>query len=275
MVINVTHSYYTSQYVDIIERNGILLLQVLPSAMQTRGDMIGKLRSFLSYIREHGSAYIYGKCYTGVSIRKLSELYGGTWRTWEKYIHAWIEWGLLGIPNHSSSENNIFEINAMDYARDSGYPHATTMYTVTAWTAEQLRELQPISGAGTKASVIHRRGKAEADRIYGDRRGISPAQQRAEKAILRRIARDIARRGYSTRESLREIRTYYTGQDGKRHRVKMDPVFDSMRSELEKEYSYHPPTAEERQRLQLTGRGWILTERDNAPEARKKTGAEG
>ena len=120
MVINVTDTFKRAEYIDIISANIVLLDTTPMPVMRTRGNMIGKLRSFLTYFRDHGSAYIYGKHYTGVSIRKLANLYGGSWTTWEKYIHVWIEHGLLGAPDHSASENNIFEINAKEYARLSG-----------------------------------------------------------------------------------------------------------------------------------------------------------
>lgn len=276
MIINVTDTYKRAEYVDIINANGILLETTPPPVMKTRGDMIGKLRSFLTYIRDHGSAYIYGKHYTGVSIRKLADLYGGSWVTWEKYIHTWIEWGLLGSPNHSVSENNVFEINAMDHARDHGQRNATTMYTVTRWTAEKLASLTAIRGTGTKADTIHRRGQAEANRIWGDQRGISHPQEVAEEMILHRIEAEIREKGYCTRGDLRQkVHVMYDDQDGRERRIKIDPVFDSMRSEIEKRYRYGAPTAKLIQRLRdrygedkikIKGKAWIITEKEEAPE---------
>lgn len=239
--------------------------------MVTRGDMVGKLRHFLEYLRDHASAFIYGKHYTGVSIRKLARLYGGSWATWEKYIHAWIEWGLLGRPNHSVSENNEFEINAMEYARLTGHQNATTMYTVTAWTAEKLASLAEIRGTGTKADAIHRRGQAEADRIWGDKREMSPAAKLAEKMILHRIGAEIKDHGYCTRGALRQkVQVTYDDKDGNEQRVKVDPVFDDMRSEIEKKYRYGAPNKELVKRLRdqygadkirIRGREWIITKK--------------
>lgn len=271
MIINVTDTYKRAEYVDIIGANLALLETTHPPVMRTRGDMIGKLRSFLTYIRDHGSAYIYGKHYTGVSIRKLASLYGGSLTTWEKYIHAWIEWDLLDRPNHSWSEKNVFEINAMDHARDNDQRNATTMYTVTRWTAEKLASLTEIKGSGTKADKIHRRGQAEADRIYGDRRTISHPQRLAEEMIWHRISAEIKDHGYCTRGALRQkVPITYTDRNGQERRVKIDPVFDDMRSEIEKKYRYGAPTAEIVQRLRdqygadkikIKGRQWIITEK--------------
>ena len=266
---NVTHSKNRLAYVDIIDFD-LSLLQRIPPVMNTRGDMAGKLRSFLEYIRDHASLYIYGQHYTGVSIRKLSKLYGGSWTTWEKYIHTWIEWGLLGRPDHSVSKNNVFEVKAMRRAarkteETGSRQNATTMYTVTRWTAEQLAGLQRISGAGTKASTIHRRGQAAADDIWGDRRKISRVQQRAEMKIWETISGEISEHGYCKRDTLRGIRVYFTSSDGKRKRVKIDPVFDAMRPEIEQLYQYGRPTAEIREQLreiygaEITGREWIIT----------------
>ncbi len=270
MIINVTDTYKRAEYVDIINANAVLLEATSPPVMRTRGDMKGKLRSFLTYIRDHGSAYIYGKHYTGVSIRKLAELYGGSWTTWEKYIHAWIEWGLLERPDHSWSEKNIFEINAMEYARLSGeHYNATTMYNVTRWTAEKLDNLPEIRGTGTKADKIHRRGQAEADRIYGDRREISHAQRTAEKKILDRIGEEIRRKGYCTRGELRQrVQVSYADRNGEIRRIKIDPVFENMRAEIEKRYRYGAPTAERirilkeqygADKIKIEGRAWIIT----------------
>lgn len=271
MIINVTDTYKRAEYVDIISANLVLLEATPPPVMITRGDMIGKLRSFLSYIRDHGSAYIYGKHYTGVSIRKLAKLYGGSLTTWEKYIHAWIEWDLLGAPDHSVTENNIFEINAMDHARDNDQRNATTMYTVTRWTAEKLASLTEIKGSGTKADKIHRRGQAEANRIYGDQREISHAQRLAEEMIIHRINIEIRRKGYCTRGELRQrVQVTYTDRNGEDQRIKIDPVFDDMRSEIEERYRYGAPTKELIQKLrdqygadkiQINGRSWIITAR--------------
>lgn len=271
MIINVTDTYKRAEYVDIISANLVLLEATPPPVMITRGDMIGKLRSFLSYIRDHGSAYIYGKHYTGVSIRKLAKLYGGSLTTWEKYIHAWIEWDLLGAPDHSVTENNIFEINAMDHARDNNQRNATTMYTVTRWTAEKLASLTEIKGSGTKADKIHRRGQAEANRIYGDQREISHAQKLAEEMIIHRINAEIRRKGYCTRGELRQrVQIIYTDRNGEDQRIKIDPVFDDMRSEIEERYRYSAPTKELIQKLrdqygadkiQINGRQWIITAR--------------
>lgn len=279
MIINVTDSYNRLQYVDIIDFNLCLLAQIQPEVMNTRGDMVGKLRTLLEYIRDHSSVYIYGKNYTGVSIRKLAKIGGGSWTTWEKYIHMWIEWGLMGRPDHSVSENNIFEINAREYAELSGVPNATTMYTVTRWTAEQLAGLQRISGAGTKASTIHRRGQAAADDIWGDRRKISRVQQRAEMKIWETISGEISEHGYCKRDTLRGIRVYFTSSDGKRKRVKMDPVFDAMRPEIEQLYHYGRPTAEIRERIkeqygtEITGKEWIITSASES-ERNKTEGGE-
>lgn len=277
MIINVTDTYKHAEYVDIISTNLALLKETHPPVMITRGDMIGKLRTFLIYIRDHGSAYIYGKHYTGVSIRKLRSIYGGgSYQTWEKYIHAWIEWDLLGVPDHSVTENNIFEINAKEYARLSGIEagtpmNATTMYTVTRWTAEKLASLTAVKGTGTKADTIHRRGQAEADRIYGDKRKISHPQRLAEEMIWHRIGAEIKDHGYCTRGALRQkVPITYTGRNGQERRVKIDPVFDDMRSEIEKRYRYGAPTAEIVQRLRdqygaekikIKGRQWIITEK--------------
>lgn len=279
MIINVTDTYKRAEYVDIISANIVLLEATPPPVMITRGDMIGKLRSFLIYIRDHGSAYIYGKHYTGVSIRKLAKLYGGSWTTWEDYIHAWIEWGLLGAPDHSVTENNIFEINAKEYARLSGdHYKATTMYTVTRWTAEQLASLpaRKEKGSGTKANAIHRLGQAEADRIYGDRRGISHPAQLAEEMILYWIEAEIRDHGYCTRGALRQkVQVSYDDRNGQERRIKVDPVFDDMRPEIEKRYRYGAPTAELIQKLKdqygaekirIKGRQWILTRKEDAPE---------
>ena len=276
-IINVTDTYNRLAYVEIISSNLLLLDRIQP-VMNTRGDMVGKLRTMLEYIRDHASLYIYGKNYTGVSIRKLSEIGGGSWTTWEKYIHMWIEWGLMGRPDHSISENNRFEVNAMlraerETERTGHRQNATTMYTVTRWTAEQLAGLQRISGAGTKASTIHRRGQAAADDIWGDRRKISRVQQRAEMKIRETISKEISEHGYCKRDTLRGIRVYFTSSDGKRKRVKMDPVFDAMRPEIEQLYQYGRPTAEIREQLreiygaEISGREWIITARSNAPDA--------
>lgn len=261
MIINVTDTYNRARYVDIISFNLLLLadnLSIFDS--YKRGNMAGKLRGLLEYIRDHASAYLYGKHYTGVSVRKLAELYGGSLATWEKYLHLWVEWGLLGRIDHSVSENNIFEINAREYARVTEVPNATSMYTVNRWTADQLASLQPVRGSGTKASTIHRRGQAEADRIYGDRRRISLAQQRAEKKILARIRAEIANKGYCTRGELRGLRVRYTDREGIQRRIKIDNVFDDMREVLTAEgLRYGAPTAEERERFNLNSREWIIT----------------
>lgn len=273
MIINVTDTYKHAEYVEIISANLSLLDATPPPVMITRGDMIGKLRSFLIYIRDHGSAYIYGKHYTGVSIRKLREIYGGgSLTTWDKYIHMWIEWDLLGAPDHSVSENNIFEINAKEYARLSGEDYnATTMYTVTRWTAEKLASLPEISGTGTKADKIHRRGQAEANRIYGDQREISHAQRLAEDMIICRINIEIERKGYCTRGELRQrVQITYEDRNGEDQLIKIDPVFKDMRSEIDKRYRYGAPNKKLIQKLrdqygadkiQINGRQWIITEK--------------
>ena len=274
MIINVTDSLSRAEYVDIISANLVLLEATPPPVMITRGDMIGKLRSFLSYIRDHGSAYIYGKHYTGVSIRKLAKLYGGSLTTWEKYIHAWIEWDLLGAPDHSVSKNNIFELNAMEYARltaneTGGIQNATTMYTVTRWTAEKLASLTEIRGSGTKADKIHRRGQAEANRIYGDQREISHAQRLAEEMIIHRINIEISRKGYCTLgELMQRVQVPYTDKNGVDRRIKIDPVFKDMRSEIKKRYRYGAPSKKLIQKLRdqygadkikINGGQWIIT----------------
>lgn len=280
MIINVTDTYNRARYVDIISFNLLLLadnLSIFDS--YKRGNMAGKLRGLLEYIRDHASAYLYGKHYTGVSVRKLAELYGGSLATWEKYLHLWVEWGLLGRIDHSVSENNIYEINAREYARVTEVPNATSMYTVNLWTAEQLAGLQRISGAGTKASTIHRRGQAAADDIWGDRRKISRVQQRAEMKIRETISEEISEHGYCKRDTLRGIRVYFTSSDGKRKRVKMDPVFDAMRPEIEQLYHYGRPTAEIREQLreaygaEISGREWIITSASES-ERNKTEGGE-
>lgn len=269
LIINVTDSYKNAERLDIIDSN-LALLEVTPlPVMNTRGDMKGKLISFLTYIRDQESAYIYGQHYTGVSIRKLARLYGGSPMTWEKYIHVWIEWKLLGEPDHSWTKNNIFEINAMEYARLTGVPNATTMYTVTRWTAEKLASLTAIKGTGTKADKIHRLGQEEAERIYRDQREISKPVQQAEKMILDRISAEIRRKGYCTRGELRQrVQVTYTDRNGVERRIMVDPVFNDMRAEIERKYRYGAPTAEMLQKLrdqygadniQINGRQWIIT----------------
>lgn len=281
MSINVTDTYNRAGYVDIIDFNALLLDQPPACIANTRGDMLHKLRSFLQYIRDHASVYIYGKHYTGVSIRKLSSLYGGSWTTWEKYIHQWIEWGLLGRPDHSVSENNIFEINARIYAELTDKKNATTMYTVNRWTREQLDNLRPIKGSGTKADTIHRRGQAEANRIWGDQRKISAPQQTAEEMILYRIKAEIDARGYCTRGALRQkVHVVFDDKQGQERRIKIDNVFDDMREVLTAEgLRYGAPTVEIRRRIkdqfgtEINGKEWIIT-RASESERNKAEGGE-
>lgn len=274
MIINVTDSLSRAEYVDIIAFDLHLLDTTPPPIMEEykRGDMIGKLRTLLLYIRDHASAYIYGKHYTGVSIDKLRAEYGGgSVATWEKYIHLWIEWKLLGAPDHSVSKNNIFELNAMEYARltanETGRKqNATTMYTVTRWTADVIQNIKRVKGSGRKADAIHRRGKEEADKIWGDKRGRSRAVELAEMAILSRIKTEISRKGYCTRGDLRQrVCVTRENADGSETRIKIDPVFEDMRSEIDRRYYYGAPSKEQRERWNI-GRQYIIMRYEDAPE---------
>lgn len=274
MIINVTDTFSHAEYVDIITFNLHLLDTTPPPIMKeyTRGDMVGKLRTLLLYIRDHGSVNIYRKRYTGVSVDKLRAVYGGgSPATWNKYIHYWIEWGLLGAPDHSVSKNNIIEVNAMEYARltekETGQKqNATTMYTVTRWTEDVIQNITRVKGTGRKADTIHRKGKEEADRIWGDKRGEPRAVELAEMAILSRIKTEISRKGYCTRGDLRQ-RVCITREnaDGTETRIKIDPVFEDMRSEIERRYYYGAPSKEQRERWNI-GRQYIIMRYEDAPE---------
>lgn len=273
MIINVTHTFSSPAYLDIIDFNEHLL-DTTPHLIDTRGNMIGKLRTFLKYLRDNGSVYIYKRWYTGVSIRKLVKLGGGSRATWEKYIHLWIEHGLLGAPDHSVSENNIFEKNAMEYARLTGNRNATTMYTVNKWTAEQLQGITNTRGSGRKAEAIHRIGKAKADKVWGDRRGISKAVDLAEGMIRRRIEAQISKKGYCTRGDLRQqVHVYRENADGTETKISVDNVFADMRPEIEQRYYYGSASKEQRERWKI-GREFVIMRKEDAPERAQRGGAE-
>ena len=144
------------------------------------------------------------------------------------------------------------------------------MYTVTRWTAEQLQGITQAKGSGRKAETIHRRGQAEADKIWGDKRGISRAVDLAEMAILSRINTEISRKGYCTRGDLRQrVHVYQTNADGTETRIKIDPVFEDMRSEIERRYYYGAPSKEQRKQWKI-GRQYIIMRKEDAPERAAK-----
>lgn len=270
MIINVTDSHDTATHVELIDFD-LCQLEKAPPHLQEKldqrnGKMRTKLIQFMEYVRDHGYATLYGgKDYTGISIRKLSELYGGSLSTWQKYIYIWVEWGLLGRPNKSYSTNNGYEYNAMEYAKSyskvKDIPNCkpTTMYTVTRWTDGLLQAVDTVAlsdyGTGRKVSTIHRRGADTANKIWGDRRGIADVVAKAEDRITARVTQEITAKGYCTKADIMQ-KVHVKG-------INLQAVLSDMMTELKKKYRYGRPTKEQRERYKLSDGRYIFTAEDD------------
>ena len=97
-------------------------------------------------------------------------------------------------------------------------------------------------------------------------RGIPRETERAREAIEKYVTEALGKKGYTTKgEILRAVHLRREKpRPGERKTIDLEPILTAFIPEMCKRHNlrYHPPTAEERRRLQLTGRGWIITAKD-------------
>lgn len=242
------------------------------------GAKLKRLRNILDYISQPERA-----SYEWITIptRDLIREYGGSATTYMSVLNLCSITGLLEKhnPNRIDREHQTeLDQTARKYAqhrrgelgirRRRNY-NACTYYHLSQWTDDLMqRAEEEIRGnlpTLTKAIDLHGGERARAG--LDTWRGIPRETERARARIDNFVADQLTKKGYTTKAEI--MRGVHLRRErikpGGRKTVDLKPILASYIPEMCKAYnlSYHAPTKEERERYNLTGRGWIITQQHN------------
>lgn len=238
-----------------------------------QGYKLQTLIKMIAAIDNH--KYKNGKDYVSLSIRQIQEEHGGGGLdTWQKYLKAFVSWGLLEQYKPHDGKGSIqAERNALQFARtqaktfhlSGNYVNPTRWYHLPEYTPALLLEADMKASeyipSLTKADWITNAGKAEADRIYSDKRGISEKRTTVQEAIEAALATCIHSKGYATNEKLIEATAAATGSN----RRYIANTLRGMRKDLMERYAlqWGRPSKEQIAACDLKGYGYIYTQTGN------------
>lgn len=236
-----------------------------------------KLQTLIEFITERKThLYKSGKGYVSISVRQMQKEHaerghtrGGN-DTWQKYLKAFISWGLLEHHKPQAGEGSIkAERNAIIEARKQakkfkltgGYVNPTRWYHLPEYTETLLLEAdRKASGyipSWLKADWIKNTSQEEADRIYGDNRPIGEKRKEAQEAIEATLTACIHNSGYATAEMLIETTQANTGF---RKRYVQDTLRGIRRDLIERyDLKHGRPSKEQIRAYDLKGYGYIYT----------------
>lgn len=213
-----------------------------------------------------------GKDYVSLSIRQIQKEHGGGGLdTWQKYLKAFVSWGLLEQYKPHDGRGSIqAERNALKYARiqaktfrlSGDHVNPTRWYHLPEYTPalmlaaeEKARQYIP---SLTKADWIINAGQEEADRIFSDRRGISKKRTAVQEAIEAALVTCIHNNGYATDDKLTQATEAATGSS----RRYIASTLRGIRKDLIERYDlqWGRPSREQMQAHGLKGYGYIYTQ---------------
>ena len=279
----------------------------LSRVLDARGGAKRKrLQLILEYLRRPEEySFITGaagdtRAYTDIPLRELVGRYGGSPQTYAAVLNLCCVCGLMikHNPNHMDKHHNTkLDTDARQYAaRQRGRLgiwqrkeyNARVYYHLPRWTAEVLQRAEELArqNTGTLTRMIDTYGEEAARASLDTGRTIPRDTERARGQIKAYVEKQLQRKGYTTKREIlrgvhvltsREIRRreQVRPETGERKTVNLDPVLTAYMPQLKQELGLYfgRPTAEIREQLreiygaEITGREWIITAKDNAPDA--------
>lgn len=227
---------------------------------------ISSLRRHLCVIWEYMAAHphprakdAHGNGYWSIPVSHLISLHGGTRETWQSHIIFATDAGLLRRvrPDKHSILPELKEEYEEALAKGR---RPATFFRVVQYTDETLRaadeKAKQYRDSGlsishiTKADIIRVFGQQRANELYRDGRRVCDGEEEAWSIAVSAAKEQIAERGYATPEEA----TAALPPASRRKIMTRKKTLAAMAG-----CTYHAPTQEEKQRLCLTSREWIMT----------------